>query len=157
MRRKRLIAAAVIVILAGGGYLAWRLIHPPISDQEQINRLLDRVEQGVETRRPRDILSAIADDYHDAAGLTKRDLHRMTLVLLRLPVPPEVVIDKVDIRVRGDAAVAGVQGRVTLNEGGLPPELFSGAITVELRKRRGEWLVVSTAGWQGRLAEETEE
>ena len=148
MSRKRLIAALLIAILAGGGYLAWRLTHPPLSDQEQINRLLDRVERGIETKTPRTVLAAIADDYRDAYGYTKLDIHRLSLGLLRTTGRPQVTLDRVDIQVHGDAAQARLHGEVALIEAGQQSQAFSGALTIQLRKRGGKWQIVSTAGWQ---------
>jgi hypothetical protein len=148
MWRKRLIAALLIVIVVGAGYLAWSFTHPPVSDEEQVNRLLDRIEQGVETKSPRMILSTIADDYRDAYGYTRLDIHRLSLNLLRTTGRPQVNLDRVDIRVHGDEADVGVHGEVTLIEAGQESQEFSGSLTVQLRKRGGRWQIVSTAGWQ---------
>jgi len=148
MWRRRLIAAAVIVVLGGGGYLAWRLTHPPISDEERIARLLDRIEQGIETRSPRMILDTISSDYRDAFGYTKRDIHRLSLNLLRTEGTFQVVLDEVNIHVRGGEADANVSAEVTLTQNGRVTEKYSGSLAAHLRKQAGKWRIVSATGWQ---------
>jgi len=151
MQRRRLIAAAVIILLGGGAYLVWRLTHPTLSDQQQIEELLDRIEQGVEKKSPRMILGAIADDYRDDYGLTRLDIHRLSLNLLRTEGRIQVVLTRPKIEVHGEQATADVTGEVTLSEGGYQAQEFSGALTIHLRKRGGQWRIVSTGGWQGEV------
>lgn len=154
MWRTRLIAAAVILILGGGGYLVWRLTHPPLSDEEQIARLIDRVEQGVEKKSPRMILANIADDYRDPFGFTKRDIYRSALSLLRTEGSLQVVLSDVEIAVNDADADVAVTGEVMLTEGGEQSQAFRGALTIHLRERDGKWLVTSATGWQSGVTSE---
>ena len=157
MWRKRLIAAAVIVIVAGGGYLAWRLTHPPLTDKQQIERLFDEIERGIEIKSPRTVLGTIADDYRDTFGYTKQDIRQLSLGLLRTEGKPQVTLDKVNIAVHGDDATAEVSGRVTLVSGEQESQPFAGSLTVVLRKRDGAWRITSTTGWQTHASEGFEE
>jgi hypothetical protein len=154
--RKRLIAAAIIAVLGGGGYLAWRLTHPHRSDRELINELFDRIERGIETKQPRMVRDAFSPDYRDAFGFTKRDLHRISLELLRIHGVPQVVIEDLKIEVHGREADASLRAEVSLQEAGAETRQFSGALTFKLRKQRGRWLITSTAGWQGAAPSESE-
>jgi hypothetical protein len=157
MWRTRIIVVAVIVTVGGGGYLAWRLTHPPLTDQQQIEQLLDQVERGIEIKSPRTVLGTIADDYRDSFGYTKQDIRQLSFGLLRTEGKPQVTLDKVNIAVHGDEATAEVSGRVTLVSGGHESQPFEGGLTLELRKRGGTWQITSTTGWQTRASEGFEE
>jgi hypothetical protein len=156
MWRGRLIAAGIVLLLGGGGYVAWRLTHPPRSDREQINRLLERIECGVETKRPRMIVSAISDDYRDDSGLTKRDLHRLSLELLRTRGTPQVIIEEIKVVIRGARADVRLAGEAAIYERGRKTDQYSATVNLHLCKRHGRWLITSTSGWQGKVAEEVE-
>lgn len=156
MWRRRLIAAAMVVILGGGGYLAWRLTHPRMSDRERIYRLFDRIEQGIETKQPRVVRDAFAPDYRDGFGFTRRDIHRLSLELLRIHGTPSVVIDDLKIEVHGDQADATLRAQASIQEAGSETQEFSGTLTFRLRKQRGEWLITSATGWQGEVPRESE-
>lgn len=149
MLRKRLISAAIIIVVIAGAIIIWRLTHPPIPDREQIDRLIDSVEQGVELKKPREILANIADDYKDSAGFTKQDIHRLSLSLLRVEGRPQVTLSDVKIEIHGKEADAHIDGEVTIAFGGTESQEFKGTLDVHLSKRTGKWLIDSTSGWQG--------
>jgi len=149
MLRKRLISAVVIIVVIVGAAVIWRLTHPQVSDEEQIIRLIARVEQGVELKKPREILANIADDYKDSAGFTKLDIHRLSLSLLRVEGRPQVTLSNVKIEIHGKEADAHIDGEVTIAFGGTESQEFKGTLDVHLSKRSGEWLIDSTSGWQG--------
>jgi hypothetical protein len=151
MPRKRLISAVVIIAVVIGAVVIWRLTHPPISDQEQINRLIDRVEQGVERKKPSEILATIADDYRDSTGFTKRDIHQLSLSLLRVDGRPQVTLTDVRIEIHGNEADVSLEGDVRIAFAGAESQEFNGALSVHLSKRSGKWLIVSTSGWQGEV------
>lgn len=160
MRHKGLIAAIMLVVLGGAGYTAWRLTHPGLSEREQVLRLFDQLEQGVETRTPRTILDTVANDYRDPFGYTKRDIYRLSLSLRRTQgaPAPEVVIDEISLELEQGTgtAKATVTGRVTMHETGFEAQRYAGSVTFHLRKERGRWLITSTEGWQEQVAAEYE-
>jgi len=157
MLRKRLILAAVVIIIVViGAIFIWRATHPPLSDKEQIEQLLDRVEQGVEKKSPSTILSTISDDYRDSFGFTKLDIHRLSLELLRTQGTPQVVLENVKIDIEGKQATVNVTGQVSLRFGGQETREFAGALTLELHKNRA-WHVISTSGWQAQAEQGFEE
>jgi hypothetical protein len=157
MARKRLILAGLVaIIVIVGAILIWRATHPPLSDKEQIEQILDRIEKGVETKNPSAILSTISDDYRDSFGFTKLDIHRLSLSLPRMHGTPRVVLADVQIAIRGKRATVNLSGEVTVRFGGEQTQEFAGALTLELRKN-GAWHVISTNGWQGRVEQGFEE
>ena len=130
-----------------GALGAWWLLRPRPTDREQIERVVDQIEKGVESKRPGHVLGQISADYHDSSGATKTDLRRLSLALMRSEVSVEVTIDRFEFQVHGRDAEGTAEVGILARGGGADVRA-SGPVRILFAKERKGWKVTSAEGWQ---------
>jgi hypothetical protein len=145
MRRRGLIILALL-ILGGAAYLGVRLLHPPVSDSQQIVNQILLAAKAASTHQPRTLLSIIADDYNDGV-YTKPDL----VNLARGGLAPggrdlRVVPYLKSLDLHGKTATTQLEAEITALPGS---ETGRYQITVEWRKGPKGWQVIRAHGWEG--------
>lgn len=143
----------VLLSLAGAaaiGAVVWWLAHPRLSDVQQIEEVVARVEHGVEAKQGREIMECVSPDYRDPAGMDRLDVLKLVNHWVRSPEQAEVVIEDYQIRVSGRTAVGRFLVRVYVQGDSIAQNPLEMDLTVNFEKRwrklRRVWLVKSAEG-----------
>jgi len=138
----------VVALLAVAAVAAFLLLRKPPSDKELIERLILRLEEGIEKKQFPRIMACIGKEYADESGLTRRDLMRLAFRYVRDRGWADVLLSDVKIDVQDRAAVANMYAEVTYTGEDMESKPFSGEVTVFFRKRGSRWFIVKSEGWQ---------
>ena len=146
---KRILIVSGVLLLILSGFLVWRALHPPLSDEEQIAANLDAI---VKAARARDAVS-IADfmaptfKFNGNDGTTRKEFQRQLYAGMLQYRAIDLQINGVKVQVQGD--VAASDGRFLLNvkrEFDAPPEPYSGDFKLKWKKVDGEWKISEVEG-----------
>jgi len=147
---RRIVPWVVVVVLLGGAGAAWFLnTRPaPLSDEQQVLRLIADVQRAVEQRKTSDVMGYVSEDYHDSRGLDRRGVQRLVMAAARDRSTMDLSVQVTSIEVHGDSATFTAE--VDYSVGGTAMPGASDHLTVrgELRRERGGWKVISAEGWQ---------
>ncbi len=138
------IAAAVAAIV----WIAWPRPEP-LSDRQQVLRLIADVERAVEQKRVSDLMRYVSKDYHDSHGYDRRMVQRLAIAGARDPQPIDLSVEVTDITVKGDTATFTAEVDYSLVGFAAPGRSTHLTVRGELRRERGGWKVISADGWQG--------
>lgn len=149
-RRARAIIIALVVIVVASGAAVWLLVlrPEPLSDRQQVLRLVADVERAIEQKDAAGLLRHVAAEYGDSRGFNRRTVRQLVLAGLRDERTMDLTVEVDRVQVQGDTArfVADVSYSLdgTVSAGG------AGHLTVEghLRREHGRWKVVRAEGWQ---------
>lgn len=110
---------------------------PRSSDEEQIRKLIDSVEQAAEARNTSAVLAFVASDYRDAQGFDKARLQNFLRGYFYLHEKVELVVllGEFDFPSEGKATVEVTVARIELTD----PERVR--LQVEFRREGSKWQV----------------
>lgn len=117
------------------------------NDQQLIDELVARVEHGIETKSPDEIMDCIAPDYHDAMGLSKQDVFRGTMRFVQSPDTVDLSISNASVEITPPVATGLFEVRVVITQNGRYVDSGPVQVTVQFQKERRRlsrvWLVKS--------------
>jgi len=154
MRRRmpRLILLLGVLLLVVGGLLAWRSLHPPLSDEQQIVANLEGIRGAIESRQARAVTNYLAPDFR-YDGMTRSELNNNLAGAFFQWHDVHLEISSVQVKVQGDRAVSTGHYTASVAAGqGSAPEQHAGNCTLNWERRKGRW-VVTNGGTDEKLAE----
>lgn len=145
LRGALIIGAAIALGVAG--YLVSR---HRLSDEEKIIQTLVDATDAIERKDVRDTMAVISEEYHDAAGLTRRVLTIFAWRAREIEEGLRVVMSVPEVTLEDGRASAETEVTVyVIDASGRAQVLFEGPVNLTLRKeRRGRWRVIDSEGWQ---------
>ena len=147
--RKMLLLAAPVAAVAF--WMAQPRVQP--RDQEQLQALVAQVEEGFETQEPEKVMSCIARDYSDSAGLDHGDVLGVVSRLAREAQSVEITVAESGFEVAGPRATGHFDVEAVVDIGGETIQ-WPMKLEVEFEKRsqgarklwRRAWVVTSCEG-----------
>ena len=141
----------VTPVAAGAFWMAQPCVQP--RDQEQLQALVAQVEQGFEAQDPARVMSRVAPDYHDSAGLDRGDVLGFVNRLARDAQSVEIAIASSSIEVTGSTATGHFDVEAIVDIGGQVIR-WPMRLEVDFQKRsqgarklwRKAWVVTSCEG-----------
>jgi hypothetical protein len=141
----------VTPVAAGAFYMAQPRVQP--RDQEQLQALVARVEEGFESQESATVMGCIARDYHDSAGLDHGDVLAFVGRLAREAESVEITITDSSFEVAGAMATGHFDVEAVVDVGGEVIQ-WPMKLEVEFEKRsqgarklwRKAWVVTSCEG-----------
>ena len=146
---KRILIVSGVLLLILSGFLIWRALHPPLTDQQQIAANLDSITAAANARDAPTVASFMAPtfSFNGRAGTGRKDFQRQIFAGMMQYRVVDLQINGVKIKVNG--AVADSDGRFLLNlkpEFDSQPETYSGNFQLKWRKVDGEWKISEIVG-----------
>ncbi len=139
----------VIAVLLGGAAAWYMTTRPePLSDEQQVLRLISDVQRAVEQRKTSDVMRHISEDYHDSCGLDRRGLQRLVMAAGRDRSTIDLSVQVTSIDVQGDSATFTAEVNYSIGGAAMPGRSNHLTVRGELRRERGGWQVISAEGWQ---------
>ena len=153
MRSRTTLMLLAIIVLVAGGYAVYRLTRPPLSDPEQIQKLILTSAGFLEQHRVRSFMAALADDYNDGT-YTKQDVENLIRGAVLQAGELRIVPYLPALQVHGTTADVTIEAQVTVGRaapGGTADEPLTGRYTIQATLRKGPqgWQVTSAKGWEG--------
>ena len=147
MKRILLICGALLLILSG--FLIWRALHPPLTDEEQIAANLDAIAKAADERDAVSIANFMAPTFtfNGHSGTERKEFQRQLYAGMLQYRVIDLQINGVKVKVNG--AVANSDGRFLLNvksEFDSPPEPYAGNFKLKWKKLDGQWKISEVAG-----------
>lgn len=133
-----------LLTVAGG---VWWFLHTRPADEDLILDLVAQLKHGVETKNSQEIMSGIALNYHDKAGLTRTDIGKLAFRWQRTSEQVEVLISDYQLEIKRPKAVGHFAVKLVFNDG----ETQRLPLVVEFERQRRRWfkynwLVTSVSG-----------
>ena len=146
---KRILTLSGLALLLLSGFLIWRALHPPLSDEEQIAANLDAIVRAAAARDAASIADFLAPQFsfNGNAGTARREFQRQLYAAMLQYRVINLQINGVKVEVNGPNASS--DGRFLLNlkaEFDSPPESQAGDFALKWKKLDGEWKIVAAAG-----------
>jgi len=149
MMLRRLVPWVFVVVVIGAGAGWYLLTRPePLSDEQQIVRLIADVQRAVEQRKTSDVMRYVSDDYHDRRGLDRLDVQRLVIAGARNRATMDLSVQVTSIEVQGDSATFTAEVDYSVGGPAMPGRSNHLTVSAELRRERGGWKVISAEGWQ---------
>ena len=122
---------------------------PQPSEEEQIHALLATGQSAIERKDLRDALSCVSREYSDSAGLTFETLRLQGAQAFREQSKYDVVLNDTSIEIHGETAHVDTKATVLLIFGRDVHQVFSGPLSISLRKEKSKrWLVFPADAWK---------
>jgi len=137
------------VIVAAAGLFAWWRTRPRLSEAEQIEVVISRIEEGIEAKSPQQVLSQVSEEYSDTWGITYEKARLLSRRVLR--EPERIRVDILDYKgptIQGDFADLELSVHASVLSGENPITEVEGNVELVLRKERKGWKVINAQGWQ---------
>ncbi len=142
-----MIGLATVLAIA---FAVWWLTNPRISDKQQIENLVAKVEHGVESKSGREIMECVAPDYKDSNGLDRLEILKLVNSWVRSPEQADITVEKYEIKINGRSATGHFDVQLYLQEDGRgqPPTWMSVEVSFEKqwRRLRQVWRVKAVEG-----------
>lgn len=149
MRKSSWMVAGLICVLAAVLICVKTSGRPQPSEEEQIHTLLAKGQSAIERKDLRDALSCVSREYSDSAGFTFETLRLQGAQAFREQGKYDVVLDDTSIEIRGETAQVEAQATVLLIFGRDVHQVFSGPLSISLRKEKSKrWLVFPADAWK---------
>ncbi len=148
MRKSSWIALGIILAIAAAlGY--GKLSEPPPPDADQIRDLLARGEAAIEARNVNAAMSCVSGDYRDSTGLSRDALRLQVARAFRQVEGYDLSVMADGINPEGGRAEVTVRVILSAVENGTASQVFSGPVTISLRKEQARrYLVLPTRAWK---------
>jgi len=148
-RLRAILITIAAIAAAAAGYLVFR---PRLSDRDKIVATLLEAAGAVERKDVGETMKCVSDDYHDAAGLSKRVLRILALHAKDIEGSLRVTMGVTGVTINDDRAEALADVCVRVSDSSGTHVLFDGPLSFALRKeKRGRWRVTDSEGWQQAL------
>ncbi|MBV9868306.1 MAG: DUF4440 domain-containing protein [Abitibacteriaceae bacterium] len=134
------------VLFLIGGFLAWRAMHPPLSDQEQIDAQIEEIRTAVNHRSSGGAVKYLAKGF-TYGGMSRSELKSNMGGLFLQWRHVELNVTGLHTQVQGDTAKSS--GHFIFNtqsEEGSPVQSQRGDFTLHWEKRDGQWQIVQIDG-----------
>ena len=146
---KRILIVSGVLLLLLSGFLFWRALHPPLSDEQQIAANLDIIARAAGERDAVTIAHLMAPTFtfNGNAGTDRKEFQRQLYAGMLQYRVIDLQINGAQIAVKGD--VAECNGRFLLNlksEFDSPPEPHGGKFKLKWKKLDGEWKISEVEG-----------
>ncbi len=149
MMLRRLVPWVFVVVVIGAGGAWYLLTRPePLSDEQQILRLIADVQRAVEQRKTSDVMRYVSEDYHDTRGLDRRAVQRLVMAGARDRSTMDLSVQVTSVEVQGDSATFAAEVDYSVGGPAMPGQSNHLTVRGELRRERGGWKVASAEGWQ---------
>ncbi len=140
-------AAKAVLWLLGTVALGWWLLHPRATDREQLEQLIAKGKQGLESRSAVQIMECLAPDYHDGGGLKKGDVAQIVRRVTRESHRIEVTIDDYQLDLHPPKARGYFDVRILLYEGPRSAVPIHWNLDVAFEKQHLGWHDLWRQGW----------
>ena len=147
MKRTSIFVAVLLLII--GGFFGWRVLHPPLTDAQQIAANLDAIAAAANARDAASIAAFMAPTFtfNGNTGTARKEFQRqLSLGMLQYRVV-DLKINRVQTTINGENATS--DGRFALNlksEFDSPPEPYGGDFKLKWQKMDGEWKISEVEG-----------
>jgi hypothetical protein len=139
------IGAGVLVVVAAVGW--WLAGRQPLSEAEQISRLIGQAQQAVEHKDARGLIGLLSENYLDPGGNRKQDLARLIISGVRTTEQITVVTTVQQVEVADGRAETVVD--VKLGSGTMGAvQVIPLVMQIEWQREGKRWRVVSARGWE---------
>ena len=150
-RKGLLVLVLALIVLVGGGYEAYRLTRPALSDPDQIKHAITDATAALEQHRVQSFMRLIANDYNDGT-YNRQQLENQVWAGVWQTDQLRVVPYLRDLQVQGTTATATIDADVIVSgkQSYRAAEPDRGRYTVETtwRKESRGWQIVSAKGWE---------
>ena len=145
--RKILIGIAIVITVLGG-ITAWRALHPPLSDQEQIAANIEDLRAQIEKRNTNGALKYLAKDFR-YGGIPKKDLRTAVAGTVMRWRDVKLNVSGVRIEVQGETATTVGRYSLSYRTGeSAPTQIQSGDFRLQWQKLDGNWEITQADGPQ---------
>ena len=146
---KRIIIIVAVLLLVIGGFFGWRVLHPALTDEQQIAADLDAIVAAANTRDAASIAAFMAPTFtfNGNAGTARKEFQRQLYAGMLQYRVVDLKINRVVNNVNGDSATS--DGHFLLNlksEFDSPPEPHPGDFKLKWHKVDGEWKISEIEG-----------
>ena len=146
--KKILIFSGVAVLLLSA-VLIWRVLNPPLSDEQQIAAHLNAIAAAASARDAGGVANFLAPTvtFNGNPGLERREVKRQIYIGISQYRDVDLSINGVQVQVNGERANS--DGRFALSlkrEFESAPELQTGDFQLKWQKMDGDWKIVEVEG-----------
>lgn len=146
---KRILIVGGLLLLILSGFLLWRALHPPLSDEAQIAANLDAITKAASARDAATIADFMTPTFkfNGNSGMARKEFQRQLYAGMLQYRVIDMQINGVEVDIKGD--VAECDGRFLMNvkrEFDSPPEPYSGDFKLKWKKVDGEWKISEVVG-----------
>lgn len=146
---KRIFIIGGLILLLISGFLAWRALHPPLTDEQQIAANLDAITAAAAARDAVTIANFMTPtfNFNGNKSTQRKEFQRQLYAGMLQYRAIDLQINGVKVNVNGDKAAS--DGRFLLNvksELDSPPEPYSGNFKLKWQKTDGEWKISEVQG-----------
>jgi hypothetical protein len=150
--RKLLIGAGLLCLIAGG-YMAWRVLHPPLSDREQIVANIESIRSYAEQRRAQAISGYFAENFA-WNGMSRGQLTRQMALWMLQARDVQLQISNLDVALQGTGATtSGDYSAQFRSSEGAPLQNASGHFMLHWTKQKDVWKIDRIEGKDIQLPE----
>jgi hypothetical protein len=140
-------ASTAVLVLFATVALGWWVLHPRPGDREQIEQLVAKAKQGLETDSWVQVAECISPDYEDEGDLKKGDVAKIVQRVMRGTEKIEVTINDQQIDVGSRTAKGYFDVKIMLHEGPRSRVPIHWSLEVDFKKQRLGWYNVWQDGW----------
>jgi hypothetical protein len=140
-------ASKAVLLLLGTLVAGWWVLHPQPSDREQIEQLVAKAEQGMETDSWVQVMECFSPQYHDKGGLRKGDVTRILQRVMRGTEQIDVTINDYQLEVGRRKAKGYFDVKIVLHEGPRSEVPIRWNLNVDFQKQRLGWYNIWQEGW----------
>ena len=149
MKRSSWIILGLVCVLAIALMIIRATSRAPLSDEEQIHLLLGECESAVEHKDLKRAFAHVSRDYSDEAGFAFETLRLQAIQAFRIEGRYDILLEDTAILVSGETAEVKTRASVSLISDGDAGEVFSGPLTIALRREKStRWVVLPTKQWK---------
>ena len=146
---KRILIVSGLTLLILSGFLVWRALHPPLSDEQQIAANLDAIVQAASARDAVSIADFMAPTFtfNGQKNTARKEFQRQLYAGMLQYRAIDLQINGVQVQANGENASS--DGRFLLNlksEFDSPPEPYGGNFKLKWKKIDGEWKISEVEG-----------
>jgi len=140
-------ASKAVLLLLGALVAGWWVLHPHPSDREQIEQLVAKAEQGMETDSWVQVMECFSPHYHDKGDLRKGDVTRILQRVMRGTEKIEVTTNDYQLEVGQRKAKGCFDVKIVLHEGPRSEVPIHWNLDVDFEKQRLGWYTIWRDGW----------